>query len=625
MDLEQRLRASLVAPDPGAGFSARVMARLRPGSRRRGGRLIVVGGVLAMAAAAGMLAWQFSPSPGPLAEHATPPVLSEPASPEVQQPALTDSQPVPESPAAMPPGMPTASPSFSVLLLAPRQEVQDAALHRRVETFQAALGDELRKVPGLLLRVSPHFSPEAGDNADFVVGLTSLATSTSPTGGVRVQPTEGGNALTVMESATGNFIANAASSSGDVSASASYGAAAVNGVVSMVVANRMSGLDVDYNVGELTAGGGASLVFSGDVGNISGVSGEGGIVSITDAIRGETGTASWVEIKVSPRASAASRYTLPVLAGDSPAQLAAELAEKLRLQVFPVDAGYQQRVLARLANAGADALPDLLPLLVVDSGKRLEPATLQAFFRYVANQPAMMRARVWQTLGRTDNPQLVAAMIDSLRQDTDQQVRLAALANLEAHHAANADVRTTLEALDRSEADPGVRAAVRWVLHGESQWRADVMAALQDPGLSYEARLAPLLVRGPSDLLQSWQWAQTRRNLLEQDQMLESVLALVSENLRNAGLASVTGQALRLLGNIEQAAVVDLFVSLLGDASLPMDVTTAVSTWAVNHMQDPRVRAAMPQLEQFVPSALIERMNELSGPGARVIEVVPVR
>jgi len=593
MDLEQRLRASLVAPDPGPAFTARVMSRLHRGAGRRGGRFIVIGIALAMAAAAGMLAWHFSLSGQLRTEQIDLPDVSERAY-EGQWTATTVSQPAPAETLAPVTAAPSAAPApFSVILLSPRQEVQDADLHQRVEAFHAAIGDELRKIPGLTLRISSQFTQEAEDGADFIVSLTS--SGPLPTGGGEIRPADGGNAYTPSALATGSVIGNAGRSSGDASSgAASIGADAMNGVVSTIIATRMAGLDVANTLGEFTAGGGLRLSFTDERG-ITGVSGNGSIISQTvPTVLGAAGKACWVEISVSPRKSAASRYKLPVHVDDSPAQLAAALVGKLRLQVLPLDAGYQQRVLARLGNAGMDGslLPDLLPLLVVDGGKRLEPPMLQALFRFVANQPAVTRAKVWKTLNRADNPSLVVPMLDSLRQDPDHQVRLAALANLEENHAENPAVRAAFEALEQRESEPFMRAALRWTLYGENQWRADVMSAVQDAGLSYEARLAPLIARTTADA-SSFQMSQKRRSLVEQERVLQPLLSLVGESPHDPDREWVTSQALRLLSSVEHPAIEELFLSLLRETSLPTQVNGTVRTWAVDHWADPRVREAL--------------------------------
>ncbi|HWL61350.1 MAG TPA: HEAT repeat domain-containing protein [Steroidobacteraceae bacterium] len=627
MDLEERLRASLVAPDPGPEFTKRVMARLRRSSGRRNGRFMVVGGLLAMAAAAGMLAWQYF-APGQAQGEVTAlPAAAGPVDPDVQRPASTVLRPEGQvasatEQAALPEQLPA---QFSVLVLPLRQEVQDASLHRRVEAFQAALLEELRKVPGLTLRVSNQLVQGTGDEADYVLSLTSLATGAARSGGVAVLPTDGGNPITI----TGFTAGAAIGDERGAAASAAYGARAMTGVVGLATTNRLAGFSVEYGISDLAGGGGASFFFAGELGSLTGISAGGGIIDIRDVMRDDPRSVSWTEMRVTPRQSAASRYIFPLVAEDLPGQRAAAIVDRLRLQIFPPDAGYQQRLLERLSNAGGGGkeLQDLLPLLATEGGKRLSPAALQALFRHVANQPASIRAKVWQTLGQSDSPMLLAPLLESLRGDPDEQVRLAALTNLESRHAGNPAFRSALESMEPGEPDPFVRAALRWALYGEAQWRADVLAALHDTGLSYEARLAPLVARTSADhsAQQSWQMSQLRRNLMQDEQVLRSTLELVGAHLRDWDQASLTTQALRLLGNIEHPAVTDLFQPLLGDTTLPIEVRGAASTWATNHLDEPRVREAMPQLPQTVPSALLERMKEVSGVEAGVIEVVPAQ
>lgn len=58
MDLEQRLRASLVAPNPGAVFTARVMGRIGRGAAHRRGAFILISALLTLGAAAAILVWR---------------------------------------------------------------------------------------------------------------------------------------------------------------------------------------------------------------------------------------------------------------------------------------------------------------------------------------------------------------------------------------------------------------------------------------------------------------------------------------------------------------------------------------------------------------------------------------
>lgn len=652
MDLEQRLRAGLGAPDPGPTFTARVMARVgRRAARRRSG-VIMMGTVLVVGAAAAMLAWRMADVSGPEEVDAIV-ASSDPALP-MEEVAAVQSVPDPKPAAAAAPVPEPASgsdaPRFTVVVMPLRHEVEEPGKRRPVEALHAALLAELRRIPGITVRIGGEEPRAQGGHADYVLTMTNLATSVSPGGRVALRATDGGNRYSVQGTVNGaggytvqnsvnavggngsqpvNPVRTDAMAPASGSAAASYGSGAVQGVVGLMLNNRMAGIDIDYT-DELMGGTG---LFSGGFGSIGNVSIGDRVVSFNGGSLRSPASMSWVEIRVEPRQTPASRYTFPLAAEGAareqlcsapgparpaecmtPAQLAAVQVARFRLQLFPADAAYQQRVIARMGVASRDAsevLQDLLPLVTIEGGTRLDAATTQALFRYVARHPADLRARVWTTLGRVTLPALVAPLVESLRADPDRDVRLAALTNLEANFLADPAVRGALEAIDRGEPDAVVRAAARWALHGEGQWRSDVLAALQDTGLPYEARVAPLAVRAPAQ--HTLQMYQLRRAVLQDEQVRVSAMALVRENLRDATHAQTTGELLQLLGNVDDPAIAELFLQLMREPSLPMPVSSAVSNWALNHRGDPRVRESLPTAQVVIPSALVERMGEVTG------------
>src|SRR5690606_24166165 len=251
------------------------------------------------------------------------------------------------------------------------------------------------------------------------------------------------------------------------------------------------------------------------------------------------------------------------------------------------------------------------PLLTVENGTRLDVDTIRALFSFVARQPADFRTSVWRTLGPLSHTALVAARVESLRADPDRDVRLAVLGSLEVDLLEEPLIRGALEDIDRGDPDAVVRAAARWALYGEEQWRSDVRVSLHDASLPYEARLAPLTTRVPSRHVM--QMLRLRADILQEEPVRTAVMMLVTENLRDATHARTTGELLRLLGNVEDPAIQGLFLQLMRDPSLPMPVASAVSTWAINHQHDPRVRANLPGASGFIPSGLLERMTEVAG------------
>ncbi len=592
MDLEQRLRASMAAPKPGPMFTAKVLARIARGATRRRSRVVLVGTVLAVAAAAALLVWQMSDVQGPRVESAANAVAPGPAA-VAQDPAVQSESAVkePAASAASPEPVPAnVARQFSVLVLPLRQETQNLAGRAPVQALYAAMLEELRKVPGLTLRVPGESASAAGGRADYVLTIASLATNVTQSGGV------------VMRSLDGN-----------TRCTENGGPEIFCGTNPLGVTQRPRGIrmDMDYDSeGRISVFNGASL------------DSPDGVV--------------WVEMKVESPQLAASQYTWPVgvegpadqlgCSGSSgprtpecmtPAQLAARQVRSLRLQVFPPDAAYQQQVLAQLGSSQDPTagllLSELLQGLARGGGSRLDNATIQALARYLRGQPASTRASAWMALRQVSHPALIAPLVEALRHDTDRGVRLTALESLEVNYSTDPAVRSAFESIDRGDPDSVVRAKVRRALFGPAQWRDDVLATLPNTDLPYEARLAPLMA-GSSTV--STQQEGNWRSVMQEQQVLQPLMALIRENLRDPDHAQTTGDALNLLTSVEDPVVFDLFLQLAREKGLPFLVSGTVRNWAFDHRNDARVREILPLAEPAGPSGLQDRLRAIMGSGS---------
>lgn len=590
MDLEQRLRKSLVAPDPGAVFTARVMARVGRGRRRTG--IMLAGTVLAVGAAAATLVWRMTTVSAPPVAASMPTVV-EPE-PVVAAPVVQATPEVIEAEVVVPqPAAPTqASSRYSVLLMPLRHEALELNLRGPVEAFHAAMLEELRKVPGLALQVQGGPVPGPGGQADYVLSIASLATVVSPIGGVMVRSTDGS-----LRCAENGGPAMACDNP--------LGIRSVSGI----------SIDMDYGVDGVTS------------------------TFTTAGARGAEGVV-WVEMNVESVHSAGTRYTWAMGAVEptdqrhcdgenrmrpeclTPAQLAARQVETLRLQIFPPDPAFHQRVLAQLGSPGQDPaagmrFQELMMGIVRGNGSGLDPDTLRALTKYLAGQPAGTRASAWNTLRQLSHPALVAPLLESLRNDPDRQVRLSALASLLASHSADPLVRRAFEEVDQDGSDPVVRAAVRRALYGPAQWRADLLAALDNTELAYDERLAPLLVNISSGTAQQdIEMSRVRQSVLREQQVLQPLIALIREHLHDAAQAPATSSALGSLAEVDDPAVFDFFLQLAREESLPPLVSMQVGSWAMNHQNDPRVRGILPQVDSVLPSILLRRMGEVTGSDA---------
>lgn len=432
------------------------------GRRLAAGRVVVISAIATLAAAA-TLVWRMSDETSPEIAAEPGPVAAEPVV-EVEADVPTAVTPEPEP---SPPAAPAdASPRFTVLVMQPRHEAPDVRKRGAVEALHASMLDELRKVPGLTLQVLGESAPEVGPSV-HVLTLSSLATTLSQAGGTMVLRADGTSRCV----GDGNFgmSCNPENPPQDL-------ALALSGI-------STSGMySVDGTVDEFVSFGGHSL--------------------ISDEI-------VWIELKVEPGSptgtptpagspgwpaslpSGTARFTFPARAEGAPdpqrcpiidgknpycmtpANLAAQYVNTLRLLVFPPDAAYQQRVLAQLSEGkapeGGVTFDQLLTGLVQRNGSRLDAGTIRALVKYLASKRARTRANAWSTLRQVSHPGLIAPLLDSLRHDPDQEVRLSAMASLLQHHSTDPEVRRALEEIDGEDPDPVVRAAVRRALYGAEQ------------------------------------------------------------------------------------------------------------------------------------------------------------
>jgi hypothetical protein len=282
------------------------------------------------------------------------------------------------------------------------------------------------------------------------------------------------------------------------------------------------------------------------------------------------------------------------------------------------DAEFQRQIVARLGATNLGRIEEMKALRLLSrltgfGGARLHAGTIPDLVRYAAAQPAQVRANVWALLRQVSHPALAAPVVESLRHDSDQRVRLMALGNLEENFPKDTAARRALESIALEDSDGVVRVAVRRVLYGQSQWRDEILTALQDSALPYEAKLAPLI-------------------------------AVIRQHLLGPDHARATSEVLGLVGKIDDPAVFDLFLQLIGDKQFTRELSGRngnvgmsgpVSSWVFSHRADPRVLDALavvdPRLrtmleaprmsvtdvpvtsaEQIIPSNLIRRMREVT-------------
>jgi hypothetical protein len=153
-------------------------------------------------------------------------------------------------------------------------------------------------------------------------------------------------------------------------------------------------------------------------------------------------------------------------------------------------------------------------------------------------------------------------LLDYLRRDADPQVRFEALATLAASFAGVPRVHAGIEAA-ADDADPLVRMAARRVLDGDEAWHRDIVAALADRQLDYDARLAPLLAAARS--ASTADELRNLRTLVAAPDVMDPLAGMVREGWFDAAQAGTVADALELLASAENPPAFDLSVQLLPD------------------------------------------------------------
>ncbi len=488
-DLERRLRERLAAPDPGADFTAGVMDRVQRrsshrrhtmfassgsgGRVRRRGRLVLICTLAAVGIAGIMLAlWLAGVLPWPVAAEVSTPkrVAAEatdarqpgaPGGASPVQPGNSAAAPAVSGVSQAPAPLKDASQRYTVIVMPLRQDSEDPAARLSVETFYAALLDELRKVPGLTLLIPGVTAPPADADRppDYLLTVTSPAAAVPLPGGValRFADDQGEGPVTLPTTLPTAGVVTLLGAGGDSTRSGS----------------SRSGPQWPIEIKVQSVG----QPQSGSFTSAFQIGGEGA---------------------PGPQFCAVSQDAATVTACMTVAQLAARQVELLRTRVFP-DVFMKRQLMARIRDESLPgmerykALSDLLGTQLRGRGPVLESAGIGTILDYAVVLRAEQRAQLWRSLRGISYPDLVAPLIDSLRRDPDETVRFEALATLAANYGTEPRVHAAIESVAQEDSQQIVRMAARHVLKGDAEWRGYIVTTLKDTSLPYAERLAPLL------------------------------------------------------------------------------------------------------------------------------------
>jgi hypothetical protein len=532
--------ARAAPPDPGADFTARVMAHveLRWSHRRedcvaravrskpRGshrGLLIATMTFAAIAAIIGL--WTSGklrmPEATPSAVTAVVSAASTPAAavPAGMEPAASSSVPLaPHSPSSQ-----NVYPQYTLIVLPLRHASLDANALAPAEAFHAALVTELRKVPGISLLIPGVTAPpETLKSADYLLTVTSLEARALPAGGTvfRIAGSRGGAALSAASPGSG----------------------------------RQWPVEITVQpIGRVLAGFTSTLQIGEDMAAV--------------------------------------------------AQLAAKQMELLRVRMFP-DVLVKQQLMARIRDASLSpmersaALDDLLGARR-DRGSGLDSVDISVIVGGAAAMSADERARLWRSLRGVANVDLVDALVDSMRRDPDTSVRFEALATLAADYASVVRVRAAIESVSREDPAPLMRMAAQRQRNGDAEWRRYIVTSLKDTRLPYPERLAPLLLAGQSATTPAESLGM--QSLMSDAEIVNLLTGIIRDSWFDNAQAQFIGEALSLVNGAGKPAGSDLLVEIPQDsprtavvaAAPPVftpQISAAAMAWLMKNRNNPHAR-----------------------------------
>jgi antitoxin (DNA-binding transcriptional repressor) of toxin-antitoxin stability system len=297
-------------------------------------------------------------------------------------------------------------------------------------------------------------------------------------------------------------------------------------------------------------------------------------------------------------------------------KLAARLIAALRPQVEP-PASDTALFITRLADASSPvrdreaAFSELLRrarsgAIVLDS------AAGEAIAAYIGSLPPDQRRQRLLSFRGVRQSGLVQVLLAFLQQDDNDKVRLEALSVLVKDYVSQSNVRTALEAATRQDASQLVRMVAQRTLHGDAQWEPYVVATLLDRSQPIRDRLAPAqyeagLANYPEgfEKMQSYLGSEeVTRQLLDIFQELRSQTRQPARN----GIPAMQGvsptsqgfqggqqpqdeemqRVVSLLSMTNPSAAIDLQIRILTED--PQSYSRPLSSYALSNLLDRRRR-----------------------------------
>lgn len=236
-------------------------------------------------------------------------------------------------------------------------------------------------------------------------------------------------------------------------------------------------------------------------------------------------------------------------------------------------------------------------------------ASVSALLEFIAALPPGQRAQHLNRLRTMKHPDLVDPMIDMLRTSVEEGVRLEAVIVLSRNFSTEPRVRSAIEAASQSDPSPSVRMAARRVLSDGAEWSRYAITTLRDVRLAYAERVRPIsyMSRFSSSPDQSAEF----RVLMQDAGNVQTLVQLVREHLGEVAHRATTQEAMSVLQGSSLPAVIDLQLEIAAD---DRDAMQSLKIMAVagllKHRNDPRVRAELAHVARSTGDATLRNLIE---------------